>query len=300
MKTEIRIYNLDLIDDIIKLKPDIISIGDDYCPWKLIQINDYMNIASKILDAGIGLRIVTSFLSDSTFEKVLKIINDIKSLSDNIEFVFNDHGLLSYMKNNHTLPSKVIIGQMLNHSFEEYLWSKEMVKEETEKVKNSWLMSNFANKTVIDYFKKNYNLKGIIMNYLPYGQKSGEIFNGNGVEVCFVDKLYTMAVARKCHCAKFNNKEPGNDCEELCNKCFKAGLNQVYQISMDDARFGTPEEDVKNKVQDWIIFGNAIYHEYPDDLIFNAEKYENATIIISQRNYPDIDKIANVINSYRR
>lgn len=53
-------------------------------------------------------------------------------------------------------------------------------------------------------------------------------------------------------------------------------------------------------MQDWIIFGNAIYHEYPEELEFDVEKYKNEIIIISQRYYKNIDEIAEVINDYRR
>lgn len=299
MRAEIRVYNIDLIDDIILLKPDIISIGDDYCPWKLRSIKNYVEISKKVIEAGMKFRLVTSFVPGNSFDEINKMIDKISEISDEIEFVINDYGVLSYLKSMGKLPKNVIIGQMLNHSLEEYLWSKEMISEEELKVKDNWLLSNYANKMVIDYFKENYNLRGIIINCLPYGQKSAEIIQSNGVEVNFVEKLYTMAVARKCHCAKFYNKTPGQKCESLCNECFRASLNQVYKIGTDDIKYGIPNDDVKNRVQDWIIFGNAIYHKYPDDLNLDIKKYENATMIINQRYYNNVNDIAKALDKYR-
>lgn len=299
MKTEIRVYNTEFMDDMIKLKPEIISIGDDYCPWKLKSVKNYKEIAEKVIAAGIQFRMVTSFIPENSFDEVIKMIETIEVISDDIEFVINDYGVLFYLKANGKLPKNVIIGQMINHSLEEYLWSKDMVSEEQPKVKDNWLLSNYANKVVLDYFKQNYNVKGVIVNCLPFGQKSARIIEENGISVNFVDKLYTMAVARKCHCAKFYNKKPGDNCEALCNECFIANLNQIYKIGANDEKYGEPSEDVKNRVQEWIIYGNAIYHEYPEELAMDIAEFKDATMIISQRNYDNVEQIAETLSKYR-
>lgn len=298
MKKEIRLTNLDLLEEILNCDVDIISIGDEFCPWRLYHIKNYMEIVKKILKKNKRVRINTSFISSKIMNQTLTIIEQLMHLSEDIEFVMNDYGVLNYLKQNKMLPKKVIIGQMLNHSLEEYLWSDEVVSEETEKVRDNWLLSNFASKYVLNYFKDNYNVKGIIMNYLPYGQKSADIIKENGVEINFVDKYYTMAVARKCHSALYYNVQPGEVCSEPCHKKLVISLENTYTIENMDQKFISPETAVKDKVDGWIVYGNVIYYPYSKNIQLDTIKYEDATIILNERYYEGLDAIKKALEVY--
>ncbi|MDS0527091.1 hypothetical protein NNC19_15470 [Clostridium sp. SHJSY1] len=298
MKKEIRLTNLDMLEEVLNLDVDIISIGDEFCPWRLCHIKNYMGIVKKILSKNKRVRINTSFIPSKAMEQTLVIIKQLMSLSDDIEFVMNDYGILNYLKQNEMLPKNVIIGQMLNHSLEEYLWSNEVISEEAMKVRDNWLLSNFASKHVLNYFKDYYNVKGIIMNYLPYGQKSADIIKENGIEINFVDKYYTMAVARKCHSALYYNMQPGETCSEPCHKKLIISLEKTYTIENMDQKFISPETEVKEKVEGWIVYGNVIYYPYPENAQLDKMKYADDTIVINERYYENLDAIKKALNVY--
>lgn len=300
MKMELRLCNIEKLDTWLNSEFDIISIGDEYCPWKLLSIENVKGVVEKIIASGKELIIVTSFVASAAFEKIINIIKDAKAVSDKIKYVINDYGLLVYLKDNKILSKNIIVGQMLNHSLEEYLWSEDVVKEETKKVKNNWLMSNYSSSRVIDFFMREFNIEGVIFNKLPYNQEGARIAKRCGCSIYFMDKYYTMAVARKCHAAKYNNLCPGHGCDKLCNKPLLGSLEKIYTIDNMSQKFVIPTEDVLEKTKNWIIFGNAVYKEYPYPLILKYSDYTDDMVIIMSQKYYDNDiEINMVVSSYK-
>jgi len=300
MKVELRISDFHKFDETLKLDAEIIGIGDEFCPWKLYNINNLYNKIHEILSLGKSVRIVTSVIPANIFSRVVDLIEEIGKISEHMEFIINDYGFLSYVTEHKLLENhKIVIGQMLNHSLEEYLWSDEVVSEETDKVKNNWLLSNFASEEVLNYFKNCYRVKGTIVNQLPFAQRSADIIKSHGMEISFVDKYYTMAVARKCHTSMYHNLKPGVSCNFMCNHKLMGALEKIYTIADMSKKFVAPDQDIMDKTQNWTIYGNAIYMDYPEKHKFDKEKYKDDTIIINQRYYNTLEEVNEIISQYK-
>lgn len=299
MKLELRISNYDLLDEYLKRDIDIIGFGDEYCEWAIFNVPKLKEVVKKTLEAGKTVRVVTSFTTKECFENTVRLIEELGLISKEIEFVVNDYGVLQYLHKKE-IDNKIIIGQMLNHSLEEYLWSDEIIKQESEKVKNSWLYSNFSNESVIEYFKEKYHIAGGIFNLLPFGKKSAEVMQRANMQVNFSDKYYTMAVSRKCHQGKFYEIKPGKDCQKCCKNPFVACLEKTYAIHDIAEKFSIPKSEVLYKVHNWVIYGNAIYHLYPENANLELELFrDNGVMIIQDRFYDSLEKIEEKIIEYK-
>lgn len=299
MKLELRISNYDLLDEYLKKDVNIIGFGDEYCEWAIFNVPCLKNLVERVIKAGKRVRIVTSFTTNECFESIVQLLEELSLISEEIEFVVNDYGVLQYLHKKE-INNKIIIGQMLNHSLEEYLWSDEIIERENEKVKNSWLYSNFGNESVIKYFKEKYHIIGGIFNLLPFGKKSAEVMQKANMQVNFSEKYYTMAVSRKCHQGKFYGIKPGKECQKCCKQPFVACLEKTYAIHDITEKFCKPSTEVLNKVQDWIVYGNAIYHSYPPSVNSDLELFkDNGVMIIQDRFYDSLEEIKKKIVEYK-
>lgn len=297
MKVELRITRLDQLQQIKNLPFDIIGIGNEYCAHKLCNVEEIEKIICECNKIKKKFRIVTAFLTDETFDRVFNTITYLSEKYENLEVVINDYGLLKktqeiILKNN----IQILIGQMLAHSMEEFIWVNNIVGKENKFIKRSVLLNGFANSVVLEYFKK-YNLKSIILNYLPYGMISADYIKSFDVGVSFVDKYYTMAVARKCHIAKFNSILPSENCQKLCDKGLLIDISKEYNISDLENRYKLANEDLKGKVTKWPVFGNAILNLYKNEL--DLSKYYNDEIILDIRFYENLSDLTNAIKKYK-
>lgn len=298
MNVEVRITSKKQMEAIKDLPFDIVGIGNEYCPHKLCDIEEISEIIDICKKNQKKFRIVTAFLSNKTFNRTFDIVEKLANKYRGLEIVVNDYGFLKRIEN---LISKknisVIMGQMLVHSIEEFLWVDDIVGQENDFIKNNLLLNGFANKVVIDSFKKSYNFKSIIINYLPHGMQSADYIKKEGIGVSFVDKYYTMGVARKCHVAMYNSTRPSSGCNELCNEAFKINISRAYDISNPKVKYKVVSNELKSKVKDWIVFGNAIFREYENELDIN--NYKDDEIILDYRYYSDCEQLNSRIQNFK-
>ena len=97
MKLELRISNYDLLDEYLKKDVNIIGFGDEYCEWAIFNVPCLKNLVERVIKAGKRVRIVTSFTTNECFESIVQLLEELSLISEEIEFVVNDYGVLQYL-----------------------------------------------------------------------------------------------------------------------------------------------------------------------------------------------------------
>ena len=77
-------------------------------------------------------------------------------------------------------------------------------------------------------------------------------------------------------------------------------MEKTYAIHDIAEKFSIPKSEVLYKVHNWVIYGNAIYHLYPENANLELELFrDNGVMIIQDRFYDSLEKIEEKIIEYK-
>ena len=284
MKIDLYSNNTRHILENSKIDYDCVSIGNEFCFYKMKKNIDYnIEYFDDFVKRGKEIRILTPFVSNEHFDSLVKMIDEIYlKYHDNISFIINDFGVLGYINKNFCEIKKLYIGQMLNYSLEEYLWNDVMLQGENSEVKKIWKMDVFANEELLQYFKSNFKIKGIVLNNFSNREQEVSLLNTLDMEPIVVLNYHVMAVSRVCNTVKFFDIKAGENCENLCDNDLNIDLDRIYDIENISIRYRDASVEIKERAKNWIVRGNILVNKYNYD---NYEGLSNATVRIDFKDF---------------
>lgn len=296
MKIELRVSKRSEFDNIKELPIDKISIGDEYCPNRFPGKEELLSMIEECNKRNIEWCIVTPFMSNKTIEKFFDILDCVVKKYTEINIIINDYGFMdSIMDKYHNTKFNVIMGNMLAYSYEGCPWHKKALSLENEFIRDNWVLNTFHSDSVVNYFKDNYNFKGICLNCTPEAINETKYFGEKGINVAFADKYYVISVSRNCHSARFNKVYPSKDCNSICDSFYSLVNKKFYNTGIEGGHYVDPHEE--SEIPTFHVAGNVTFTDYKQE--YNLPQEENISISLDYRFYEDINGLKNRVNELK-
>ncbi len=240
MEFKVSVKDYKEIEKYLNICCNTISIGDEGCVWKLPSIDEFKELALKILDRKYKLKVITPRVPQEHFDDIADKIRALSKITKEYTLVINDFGLLDYCYDNGILPEKISIGRSISRSIEECPWYEEMVRNEKDIFKLDLISNSLVEEEKIELLSK-YGVDEIESSLLPKAHYAYQWIKKKGWKVNAHIGNITMAYSRNCQYAKYKKLSIG-ECSEKCN--------EKVDIKLIKATDGYRELDVINKCSD--------------------------------------------------
>lgn len=297
MEIEIRLTKDEEFGQIKNLPIRKVGIGDEFCAHRFPNKTELFGIIRKCTDRNIGWSIVTPFMSNVAINMFFDIIDEIAKKYKEIDIVVNDYGFIQGLATRYQgVRFKVIIGHMLAQSYEECPWHEKGLAAENAFIHDNYLLNNFHNNHVINFFKSRYNMKGIELNCLPHAIQSAPYYIGQGLEVSFADRYYPASISRNCHSARFHKMPASGECRTTCDSFHKIENRKICVIDSECMKYDDPAAGVE--IPAFFVAGNAIFKDYEDN--YSLPESDQVKVYIDYRFYQDAAGIAHRVAELQR
>jgi hypothetical protein len=285
MKYEIRVRNYERIDEVIGIKPDIIGVGDEGCFYKLPSPEKTLEIKKKLESVGIKFRLITPKIFQKHYENAIHIIKELSKAGNNYFLTINDLGLLHICHEQGILPESITLGRGMTRSFIECPWYENFLRDEDEELQRTIVQNYMAHKVKIDFFSQ-YGVNAIEANMVSEQEDAYKNIIDNGWKIYVHYGYMTVSVSRICQTAKYHKMNPP-DCLEKCKEGLTLQMSQIHTKRTDFEI----SEDAKKRVPEFILKGNILYRENPQELAeFNVDCVD--TLILSDIQYPTAGELS--------
>lgn len=254
---EIRISNLNKLDEVLRFDCDIIGIGSESCVHKLPLLPDLLTAADKIRENGRKIRLLTPFVPEKYFDKVLNLVKDFSNECKKAEITINDHGLLYAFHSQSPRGTRLGLGHILSFTSEECPWYENIIRDETAEVKNGYIRCNMQSESKVKLYKK-LRVLYIESAMFPRASKHFDKIRELDIDIVALYEYAPIAYSRVCPTARFYKKKIP-ECIPCCDK----GITIELEKPLDRRKqsFIDIDMEAEKYLCPLSIVGNAIYRK---------------------------------------
>lgn len=215
-----------------------------------------LETADKIEENGRKFRLLTPFVPQKHVSSVLNLIENFSKEKNNTEITINDYGILyACQRLSHAKDNRFTLGHFLSQTTEESPWHENILRDESEAIKETYLRCNMENKRRMEVCKK-WGVHCIESAMFPHTSGHFREIRDLGVEILVFLDYYQIAFGRRCPVAKFYDIEiPG--CFSKCDEVLKLQLKLMYDKATH--RPMEPSEEARKDMPELYVCGNVAF-----------------------------------------
>jgi len=296
MKISIRVSNTEQLKDAIKLKPNYIGIGSEYCVYKVPEYEVLSMMLDQIDKNGIKPEILTPFVPETHVPRIMDLIISLNERGTPFDLTINDLGLLKLISEKvENRCFDMYIGHVYSTSFENCPWHEKVLSEESEEIKEGWCQNNFVNDLLLEHMCS-MGISGVELEMLPVMlNKSTKYFRNKNIKIKGMLDYIPSAITRACHIARYYDKKPSFECTSYCDKVLNARFTHRYIPDNTEEPYEVVNEELIRPVTpDYLIIGNAIYCKREVDI--NEKNINNVDSITFDMRAFSIEELEKRIN----
>lgn len=275
---------------------DVIAIGSEKCVYGLPASEELREQVQQIHSMGKQVRLVTPKTPEESFDRVLNVIKEALELQVD-KITVNDYGILYAIKEFSTIcESEITLGRGVSWCMEECPWYENLLRDESEFIVKTCLMSNMENNRKLDLLVS-MGVNSIEVEGFNGVLKNMDIIRGK-MKVLIHSDYPVISFSRACHSAKFR-KETIGECYGNCNKLYKLEIDKGYNGKTPYPHFAEVSDKAKNIMGNLYVSGNLVYA--PKVNINDVSDYirEEDTIILNM-NMLENNEVCELLNTFEK
>jgi len=299
MRIELRVNNLDRINEFLDLNIDSVIIGHEACPHQLYKADEILGAFYKFKSKGINVKFQAPLSYEKHFENVFDTVKKVVNENEGIEIVVNDFGMLYAIRERGLLEKcKPVIGHGISYSYENCPWHEHILQLEKEEIQEHLLCHNLNSRENMEILNE-FGVKQIEIDILDKMENSYKSFKENGFALNGNMDFIIVSIARACHVARFYGRENeiGNNCRTICAEPVK--ITSTHRWNLFDNTHSRIKKEVREMLPQMKVFSNIICVERKTDLKSPILEYLD-TVTVDSRIYSKeslgqrIDEIRNM------
>lgn len=265
-------FNLDNIDEKIKCSEyDVIGIGTMGCVRALPPVELVKDIFSSLQKCSKRLRLYTPRVPQEHLEEVKTYLKSLEPVISRPEcdLVVNDIGVLLWIKRTGLNVHKIVLGATYSWSVLQNTLSNNMLRDETDEIKEIYQQVNNNNDIRLGFFKENGVAEIEVPNLKKTVDKLDRIRN-MGFAVSAFENFILAGYSRVCACMKNANEYVAN-CQYQCRDIICLKMENLWDAGTQPFPYykeNTGKE--KEFFNNILVQGNMQYRLISDNL--KAEK----------------------------
>ncbi len=298
MQIEVRVSNIQQLNEVLNLDVDMVGIGNEGCSYKGFEATDLHQMIALIKkqDKGKRIRLVTPKVPQASFDHVNRELIPILRSGEIDYLTINDFGLLYNLIQGKVNLSgiQVDVGRWLIYTpavNPGFLESFKELQDERE------MDYNITNHTKISFLKE-YAVSGVEINFIPDFLKNTAAFlKQNHFRINGHLKYLLIAAGRSCNLARILNLSKG-ECHHYCDSICDLSLDKIYKFPFNDgfdtfSFYKTPERAFQKRFL-YHAMGNLIFIK--KDYDFKEIKESNMDSMILDRRAFSAEEIIRMLD----
>lgn len=259
---------------------DIIAIGHMGCFRFLPNVKSLIKIFERIKKNNKILRLYTPRIPQ---EHLVDFKNYLITLSktvneDNFQLVINDIGILIWLKKSNIIFRHVVLGSTISWSAMQNTLFDNIMRAESESLKNIYMQVNNNSILRIDFFKQ-LGIREIEVPNICEVLNHVEKIKLKDIRISVFEKYMLAGYSRVCMNMKVQNKE-SRFCKKECSEIIKIDMDKMWDYNSGKFPYFVKDPNVSKLYSDIYVFGNIQFRIIPEQIRGKTEQLSEKDTVL--------------------